>query len=74
MLLSHAGLSSAASSLLFYAARVSDVPAVFAAEPDDILVLSGKVILRSCKSPDVLRSARAAFCLLASHPLPASLA
>ncbi len=35
-------MSSAASSALFYAARVGDVPAVFMAEPDDITVLSGK--------------------------------
>lgn len=35
-------MSSAASSALFYAARVADVPAVFMAEPDDVTVLSGE--------------------------------
>jgi hypothetical protein len=42
LLLAYTGMSSAASSALFYAARVGDVPAVFMAEPDDITVLSGK--------------------------------
>ena len=36
------GMSSAASSALFYATRIADVPAVFMAEPDDVTVLSGE--------------------------------
>ena len=36
-------MSLAASTALFYAARVADVPAVFMAEPDDIVILSGKI-------------------------------
>ena len=37
------GMSLAASTALFYAARVADVPAVFMAEPDDIVILSGQI-------------------------------
>ncbi|KAL0019247.1 hypothetical protein WJX79_010983 [Trebouxia sp. C0005] len=55
------GMSSAASSALFYAARVGDVPAVFMAEPDDITVLSefidtsagGELALRLARAPEV---------------------
>lgn len=37
-----AGISSGAKAALFYAAQVSNVPAVFMAEPDDLVVLSGQ--------------------------------
>ncbi|KAL0049112.1 hypothetical protein WJX82_006790 [Trebouxia sp. C0006] len=55
------GMSSAASSALFYAARVGDVPAVFMAEPDDITVLSefidtsagGEIAHRLARAPEV---------------------
>ena len=36
-----AGLSSAGKAALFYAAQVSNIPAVFMAEPDDLVSLSG---------------------------------
>lgn len=37
-----AGLSSSAKAALFYAAQISDVPAIFMAEPDDLVSLSGQ--------------------------------
>lgn len=37
-----AGLSSGAKAALFYAAQISNVPAVFLAEPDDLVGLSGQ--------------------------------
>ena len=40
------GISSGAASSVFYASQVADVPAVFMAEPDDILVLSSKQLFK----------------------------
>ena len=37
-----AGLSSGGKAALFYAAQVSNIPAVFLGEPDDIAILSGR--------------------------------
>lgn len=43
----NAGLSSGAKASLFYAAGISNVPAVFMAEPDDLAILSGQALHRS---------------------------
>ena len=36
-----AGLSSGATSSLFYASQIANIPVIFTAEPDDMAILPG---------------------------------